>query len=201
MYHLLSNPAILARLKRELHHAIPNAEIPPPLSTLEHIPYLIAVAQEALRLSYGVATRSQRIAPNALVYTDPKKQKEWIIPPNTPCSMSIPFVHHDEAIFPDSHAFVPERWIENPQLAHHLVAFSKGTRGCLGINLAYAELYISLAAIFRRFGSMDVREEGDEGFLELYQTDESDVVFARDGFVPLPKAESKGIRMKVRTAS
>ena len=86
-------------------------------------------------------------------------------------------------------------------MAHYLVAFSKGTRACLGINLAYAELYISLAEIFRRFGSVDVRKEWDEGFLELYETDASDTVLARDGFVPLPKATSKGIRVKVKTAS
>ena len=84
---------------------------------------------------------------------------------------------------------------------HYLVAFSKGTRGCLGIILAYTKLYIALAGIFRRFGSVDVREEDDEGFLELFETDESDMVVARDGFVPLPKATLKRVRIKVKTAS
>lgn len=29
--------------------------------------------------------------------------------------------------------------------------FSKGSRGCVGINLAYAELYLITAYVFRRF--------------------------------------------------
>lgn len=51
------------------------------------------------------------------------------------------------------------------------MAFSKGPRHCLGMNLAYAEIYILLSGIFRRFGSRDVQFDDDEGILELYQTD------------------------------
>lgn len=34
---------------------------------------------------------------------------------------------------------------------HFFVPFSKGTRACLGINLAYMELYLVLAYLIRRF--------------------------------------------------
>ena len=198
-YHLLTSPPILRRLKTELKGAIPERNIAPSIATLENLPYLVAVVQEALRLSYGVASRLQRIAPDPLVFVDSKTHKKWTIPPNTPCSMNSIFVHHDEAIFPDSHSFDPERWIQNPRLSRYLVAFSKGTRQCLGINLAYAELYICLAGMFRRFGSADVQDDEDEGFLELYDTDVSDIAIAVDGFVPLPKNGSKGVRIRVRS--
>ena len=113
--------------------------------------------------------------------------------------MNSVFIHHDEAIFPDSHSFDPERWIQNPRLSRHLVAFSKGTRQCLGINLAYAELYICLASMFRCFGSVNVHDGDDEGYLELYDTDVGDVAVAVDGFVPMPKHGSKGVRIRVRS--
>lgn len=198
-YYLLANPHILTRLKLELKAAIPDPDIFISLSILERIPYLVAIGQEALRLSYGVSTRLQRMAPDPMVFVDPQTKKKWIIPPNTPCGMTSVFVHHDESVFPNSKSFIPERWIQDPRLNRYLVAFSKGTRQCLGINLAYAELYICLAAIFRRFGSVDVRDEGDEGILELYDTELADIAMAMDAFLPLPKKESQGIRIRVRS--
>ena len=47
------------------------------------------------------------------------------------------------------------------------------------------ELYIVLAQIFRRLS------------LELYETDASDVELAHDFFLPSPKLDSKGVRVRV----
>jgi cytochrome P450 len=48
------------------------------------------------------------------------------------------FVHLNPELFPDPHAFDPERWIraqENgDRLESMIVAFSKGLRQCLGIK-------------------------------------------------------------------
>jgi len=54
-------------------------------------------------------------------------------------------------------------------------------------SLAYAELYLGLAAVFRRFT------------LELYETDISDVACTHDLFMPSPKFDSKGVRVKVKS--
>jgi cytochrome P450 len=48
-------------------------------------------------------------------------------------------VHHNETIFPDSQTFKPERWLEkrpegSPPLDRYLVAFSKGSRQCIGMQ-------------------------------------------------------------------
>ena len=201
-FHLLSSPRVLAKLKTELNSAITghNSEIP--LPSLEKLPYLGAVVQEAVRISYGVSTRLQRISPDKpLRFTDIKTGKKWTIPMNTPVGMTSTLIHHDESIFPDSSAFVPERWIENPRLDRYLVSFTKGSRQCLGINLAYAELYMCLSAIFSRFGSGGpdgIRFDGDEGVLELYETTLRDVEIARDAFSPVAAKDSKGIRFRVR---
>jgi hypothetical protein len=48
------------------------------------------------------------------------------------------------------------QWITNPGLGKHLAVLGKGLRHCLGMHLAYAEMYILVAAIFRRFGSREV---------------------------------------------
>jgi len=65
------------------------------------------------------------------------------------------------------------------------------------MSLAYAEMYLLLAAVFRRFGSKEVRFESDEGVLELVDTDISDVEIVADRFVPIVKPESKGVRVRV----
>ena len=202
-YHLIASPRILTKLKAELKSAITDPDTVVPIEVLENLPYLVAVVKEALRLGDGVATRLQRVSPEKpMLFIDGYGSgKEYLIPPQIPVGMTGFHIHHDESIFPDAKSFIPERWIENPGLSRFLVSFSKGTRNCLGINLAYAEIYLCLAAIFRRFGSGGkdgVREEGDEGVLELFETGLKDVETAADFFVPVPVKGSEGIRIKVK---
>ena len=202
-YHLIASPRILTKLKAELKSAITDPDTIVPIEVLENLPYLVAVVKEALRLGDGVATRLQRVSPEKpMLFVDGSGSgKEYSIPPQTPVGMTSFHIHHDESIFPDAKSFIPERWIENPGLSRFLVSFSRGSRNCLGINLAYAEIYLCLAAIFRRFGSGGkdgVREEGDEGVLELFETGLKDVETAADLFVPAPVKGSEGIRIKVK---
>lgn len=49
-------------------------------------------------------------------------------------SCASKFVHFNPSIFPDPDSFLPNRWLDNPKLDDHLVAFSKGPRMCLGIK-------------------------------------------------------------------
>ena len=107
-------------------------------------------------------------------------------------------MHRNESIFPNSHAFDPNRWLADPvtgekassptgkNLTRYLVSFSKGTRNCVGINLAYAELYIIIANLFRRFE------------MELFETTSEDVVMEREQFVPWVKADSLGVRVLIK---
>lgn len=201
-YHLIANSRILTILKAELKSAIPDQHASTPIEVLETLPYLVAVVQEALRLGDGVSTRLQRVSPEKpMLFIDRYGSgKEYLIPPQTPVGMTSVLIHHDESIFRDARSFIPERWIENPRLSRFLVAFSKGSRQCVGINLAYAEIYLCLAAIFRRFGSGGedgVRGEDDEGVLNLFETNLKDVETAADLFTPAPVAGSKGVRIKV----
>jgi len=201
IYHLLSDARILRKLKDELATVIPRDQKHVPVHVLEKLPYLTAIIQETLRLSYGVSSRLARISPNKpLVFTPHNGGgQSWVIPPGTPVGMTSVLQHHDESIFPDSHSFVPERWLDDPKLGKYLVSFSKGSRHCLGVNLAYAELYLCLSALFCTFGSEEVCTERDVGVLELFETGAKDVEIAVDGFIPMTADDSKGVRVKVRS--
>ncbi|KIX06391.1 uncharacterized protein Z518_04367 [Rhinocladiella mackenziei CBS 650.93] len=184
-FHLINNPPVLAKLRAELETAIPDSTAELSWLELEKLPYLAGCVREAVRMSYAVTTRNPRIFTKPLTYGD------WVIPPRTPVSMTIVDVNDDEEIFPNAREFKPERWINPPKtkdgssLERYFIGFGKGTRSCLGINLAHAELYMTLAAVFRNFA------------FELYETDISDVELAHDFFLPSPKMDSKGVRVKV----
>ncbi|KIX05158.1 uncharacterized protein Z518_06030 [Rhinocladiella mackenziei CBS 650.93] len=199
VFYLLSNATILRNLKTELYAAISDPTKSTPLVELERLPYLTGVIQEGLRLSYGICTRLERIAPDeTLFFHDSHTDKQWAIPPGTPCSMTSILVHRNSDIFPEPMTFRPERWIENPRLDKYLIAFSKGKMQCLGINLAYAELYLMLAKLFRVYGSREVRFDGDIGRLDLFDTTlERDIEVAEDRFIPLPRRDTKGVRVMV----
>ncbi|KAL2011466.1 hypothetical protein VTN00DRAFT_4184 [Thermoascus crustaceus] len=201
VFYLLSNTHVLFKLRQELEAAIPDPSTLPPLTGLEQLPYLIC-----LPAPLTIIMRLPRIAPheplvfkpsdssqfNSVSSSQNSKTVEWVIPPGTPVGMTSALMHHHPALFPNSKAFIPERWIdENGKRRHDLegciLSFSKGSRQCLGINLAYAELYMTLAAVVRRFGDR----------LQLYETTTEDVVMHRDIFIPVPKAGSKGIRVLV----
>jgi len=162
---------------------------------LEGLPYLTACIQEGLRLSYGVSTRLARISPDSvMIFNDGKK--DWHIPPGTPTSMTSYLMHHNQTIFPSSHEYIPQRWLDNPRLDKYLASFTKGTRQCVGMNLAYAELYTCLASIFRRYGGPG--STGPEGMFDLFETAKDDVEMAADMLIPFVKKGSKGVRVLVK---
>ncbi|EXJ73188.1 uncharacterized protein A1O5_02948 [Cladophialophora psammophila CBS 110553] len=209
LFALLSQPELLRRLKLELAAAIPNPNRLPELTALEQLPFLTACIKEGLRLSNGVSTRLQRIDPdNPVVFVDRTKHrgKRYVLPPGTPLSMTAMLVHFDESVFPQPLSFAPDRWLHHadadspaPALDKYLVPFSRGTRQCIGMNLAYAELYITLAMVFRVYGSPDVRMKGDRGYLELFETEWArDVEIVGDGVTPLNRKGSRGVRIKVK---
>lgn len=93
-------------------------------------------------------------------------------------SMNAWDMHHDTRVFPSPDTFDPWRWITSDfnssceghesatadqvrERERYLVAFSKGSRGCVGQNLAMCELYCTVAAVFRRFGDLSLRVAPD----------------------------------------
>lgn len=201
-YCFLTQPDVLRQLREELQRAIPDPRRLPPLATLEQLPYLRSCIKEALRLSNGVSSRLQRIDPDKpILFTDRamKKGKAYVLPPGTPISMTGMLMHTDPTVFKAPEVFNPQRWLDRPGLEKYLVPFARGSRQCIGMDLAYAELYVTLALVFRLYGSKEVRMDGDRGYLELYDTQfERDIEIVGDGITPLNRKESNGLRVRVR---
>ncbi|KAH8105263.1 cytochrome P450 [Cristinia sonorae] len=164
--HCVENKDVYQTLKEELRGAWPNLAERPSYEMLEKLPYLTAVIKESLRLSHGVVSPPARIVPmgGAVV-------SGYAIPEGTIVGMSSCFVHYNESIFPEARTFKPERWL-GPQakdLEPYLVAFSKGSRNCVGMNLGYCELYIAFANLFRRYDlEFDGVSTADLKWVDMY---------------------------------
>ncbi|KAF2439814.1 cytochrome P450 [Karstenula rhodostoma CBS 690.94] len=187
-FHIINKPEIYERLHADLVKVFPNRATLD-LHPLEQMPYLKACIMEAVRMGYGLSARNPR------THDKPLRYNEWIIPAGTCVSQSIPDVSHDEALFPKSREFIPERWLDDPKtsdgipLDRFMVSFGRGTRSCLGITLAWTELYLTLGMMFRRFK------------FELFEADVTDVEMAHDYFIPVTSLKSKGVRVFVTSTA
>jgi cytochrome P450 len=128
-FYIIGNPQIYQNLFQELRAAGFTSKAPLDWHRLEQLPYLNGCVHEAVRLSHGVATRSPRLAPDAEL-----QYGSWVIPRNTPVSMTNVDILMNDKIFPKPKEFIPERWMNNPNLDRYFVGFGKGSRQCLGLK-------------------------------------------------------------------
>ncbi|KAJ4297843.1 hypothetical protein N0V90_005739 [Kalmusia sp. IMI 367209] len=206
LYHVLANPMTKSLLENEISNLVgptTRGRSNPTLSQLEHAPYLSAIISEGLRLAFGVSHRLPRISPDtALHYRSYYNglNYDYTIPPGVPVSMTPMFMHLDPTVFPSPHTFDPQRWLSSPgdeaeqeelmRRKQYLVPFSKGTRMCAGMHLAYAELYLMLGALFA--------PDGVGRKMELFDTGIEDVECMHDFFNPSPRLDSKGMRVVLK---
>lgn len=201
-FHVLNKPAVLRRLRDELFEAIPDPSEVMSLAKLEQLPYLGAVIKESVRLSFGTGGRLARVSPDeALTYTDPISGTKYSIPPGSPVSMTTFKTATDPIIFTDPFGFHPERWLGEggQRLDPYLTTFGGGSRVCLGMALARAEMYLMIGKLFRSWGGTGDRRPGDVGVIKNFETTVRDCEMECDYFIPMPYHASKGVRAKFET--
>ncbi|KAL9094343.1 MAG: hypothetical protein Q9165_003484 [Trypethelium subeluteriae] len=174
-YHIYANPSILQRLRAELNALSLTGDWTS--KQLEQLPYLTSVLKEGLRLSPGLGTRMGRVTNRPIEYNGDKTSKVWTIPPRTPVGMTTLNMHMDDDIFAQPKKFKPERWLDSDEatkkrMEKHFHPFSRGTRMCLGMHLAWVELYLTVAMLVSQF---DLQLTGG--------TNAEDVEWASDTFI------------------
>ncbi|KIW33835.1 uncharacterized protein PV07_00654 [Cladophialophora immunda] len=183
-YHLLKNRDVLLKLREELKTLMPTPSSKASWSQLEQLPYLTAVVQESLRLALGSTMRSGRVARETIMY------KDYAIPSGTPMISAHPFTLLNPSIFPEPRKFNPDRWIDaaekGERLSRYAIAFSRGSRACLGMNMAYSELYLALALFARRFE------------FEIHETTDADLRWCADYMVPYGPDGPWSVKVKVK---
>ncbi|KAK8031356.1 hypothetical protein PG990_001090 [Apiospora arundinis] len=197
-FFLLSHPDKRARLEQELARAGVDPEGRElSWAALEQIPYLYGFVQETLRMAHGLSSRLARVArAEDLIYRGESGKItegfEYVIPRGTPIGMSAFITHRDAGVFPDPEEFRPERWVtvegeKNTALDKYLLSFSKGSRICLGMNLAMCELYLTIAAIVLRVApQMKLLNENDDAIKWDYEV-----------MIPKPKKGTKPVSVVI----
>jgi cytochrome P450 len=129
---LAREPAVLGRLTEEL-------------DSRDGDEYLTATIQEVLR--------HRPVLPNA----EPRLTKVPVTiggfdyPAGVALIASAYLVHHDPEIYPDPHAFRPERFLDNAPGTYTWIPFGGGRRRCLGASFAMEEMKIVLGAALARY--------------------------------------------------
>ena len=125
--------------------------------------YLRACVDESLRMSPPVGGALWRETCKGGV-----KLEGEVIPPGLDVGVGIYAIQHNPEYFPSPFQYSPERWIvsdSNPAEAvararSAFSAFSVGPVGCVGKNLAYMELTLTLARVL---WLLDMKASGDQG--------------------------------------
>ncbi|PMD36797.1 cytochrome P450 [Hyaloscypha variabilis F] len=144
---LVNNMDKLQRLIEEIDSVFSrNDEVT--FTKLQELPYLNAVLWEGLRL----------VAPSAglLRYTtEPIMINDYEIPPDTTVQPWPMAAMKDPRIWPDAEKFIPERWLGVYKGVEanraDVIAFSAGSRNCIGWQFAMREMRLIFARLLLRY--------------------------------------------------
>ncbi|RPA95918.1 cytochrome P450 [Choiromyces venosus 120613-1] len=152
---ICSNPGVYTTLKSELATNLTRTNPPSVVSfsIARKLPYLSACIKESLRLFPPGAGAMERVVPAGGATLN-----GYFIPENTVVCIHPWPVCRDEVFGEDVDSFRPERWLEEKdekrlaKMEKTLdFVFGAGPHYCLGKQIAYVELYKSVAELFLTF--------------------------------------------------
>lgn len=141
MYWIHADPEIHTKLLAEIDGLADN---PDPMD-LFRLPYLTAVCQETLRIYPVVPISGPRIV------KQPMELMGYQIQSGSALHCCIYLTHHRPELYPQSHQFKPERFLEQQFSPHEFLPFGGGNRRCIGAALAMFEMKLVLATILSRY--------------------------------------------------
>jgi cytochrome P450 len=114
--------------------------------------YVTATIQETLR--------DRPVLPNAAPRYVAKEVTigDWTYAPGCALVANGYLIHHDPEIYPDPHAFRPERFLDQSPGTYTWIPFGGGRRRCLGASFAMLEMKVVLKALL---GSCELGGAGE----------------------------------------
>ena len=135
---LLSDPSVLARATAEVR-ARTRGELPT-ADELEHLPYVDACVNEALRWVAVLPIAPRLLGEDTRIGDLELPAGSYV----TPCPH---LTHHDPAIFPEPERFRPERFLGGRPSPYEWYPFGGGHRVCIGAQLALYEMRAVVATV------------------------------------------------------
>ena len=146
---MVLHPEVQEEVAAELAAVAPRRQVT--LADQEQAPLTQAVITESWRLRPVIPVAPSRLAAQKVTIGN------HAVPAGTSILSNIYAVHTDPAVWPDPHAFQPERHLGI--VTDRLITFGSGRRRCPGEVLARAETFLLFANLMAGF----LVEEGPEG--------------------------------------
>ncbi|TDZ68276.1 Trichothecene C-15 hydroxylase [Colletotrichum trifolii] len=155
-YYLVTHGGALEKLQKEVRSAFSSEDEIDILST-QKLEYAQAVVNEGLRMFPPVPTGfMRRVMEGDGVFLGQHVPRDTLVQ-----AWHWP-IYHNPAYFALPNDFVPERWLGDVRFANDcreaFQPFSVGPKGCIGKNLAYAEMRLILARMVWSF-DMSIADE------------------------------------------
>ncbi|MEQ8974284.1 MAG: cytochrome P450 [Coleofasciculus sp. C1-SOL-03] len=141
LYWVYRSPDVQHKLWQELNSLGQEAD---PVD-MARLPYLTAVCHETLRI-YPVVLLT---VPRAV--KEPVELMGYQLQPGTRVYGCIYLTHHRPDLYPQSHRFKPERFLERQFSPYEFFPFGGGIRRCIGEALALFEMKLVLAKIVSQY--------------------------------------------------
>ncbi|RKP06344.1 cytochrome P450 [Thamnocephalis sphaerospora] len=151
IYLLSLAPDVHARLLQELREAVPDINTEIRHKMVCSMPYLDAVINESLRIYPVGGENTHRLVPKGGLELDGK-----YLPEGTAVMITQHMTNHWDKFWDEPAAFRPERWLDSDsarlsEMKRAFFPFSTGVRACVGRELAWMNLRVTLASLVRRF--------------------------------------------------
>jgi len=148
LYQICNNMSVYNTLFQELQGYFPSVDQQITYEDAKQLPYLTATIKEILRLGTPLPGRLPRLIPSSgfqLYGQD--------LPPKTSIHTSPYLLNRHSSIWDNPNDFNPDRWLRknSRDLDKYLATFNRGARQCLGKDLAWCELWVFFANLFRRY--------------------------------------------------
>lgn len=169
LYELVRHPDILRDLRTEISDVL-GSNAPSP-AQLESLDLLNSVVLETMRLhtSVGINIRTALKDTSLPTGGGPAGTAPVGIPAGTSVIMGLDSVHRRTDIYgADANKFQPNRWSGNrkPDTWSYF-PFNRGTRSCLGKNMAIMEVKYALCRLLQAFSSIELLEKVGDGFSKV----------------------------------
>ncbi|KAG2417910.1 hypothetical protein HFD88_001009 [Aspergillus terreus] len=156
-FYLARYPECYAKLSHEIRSTFTHVDEIVGGPKLQACSYMRACVEEALRMSPGVPGFLTREAPSGASIDG------YYFAPNVQVAIPTWTMHRTPEVYPDPQVFKPERWMveseaELQRLRSSYYPFSMGTRGCIGKNMAYHTIYLTVARLVFLF-EIESRDE------------------------------------------
>ena len=157
-FYLARNPKMQDKLAREIRSTFPSYDEIVAGPKLHSCKYLKAFINETLRTTPPVpADLAREVLPGGTTV------EGHFFPKDVQVSTSLYCLSHNKDVYDKPFTFRPERWLDNTEdpdgdpsekvalSEAGFCAFSMGTRGCVGKNMAWMEMLLVVAKLIYRF--------------------------------------------------